>query len=64
MGEACVVVVNNVPDDAEPYIIARFNDGKLWYWGSWDKEDVAIDIAEQVNGLVVERVINKPLPFK
>lgn len=50
----CNVEAMNVPKDHDKYIVARLNQGKLWYWGSWDDERKAKIRALEVNGIVVE----------
>lgn len=49
--------VKNVPDYAKDYdyIVARPVDGDLWFWGAWNDEAKAHEVAREVNGLVVER---------
>lgn len=49
----CKVIVRNVPEHAEKYIVARVNEGSLWYWGSWDNKDDAEESARNVEGIVV-----------
>lgn len=51
----CNVEAMNVPKDHDKYIVARLNQGKLWYWGSWDDERKAKITALEINGIVVER---------
>ena len=47
--------VQNVPNDADKYIVVRLVMGELWYWGSWNDKDAADRVAEQFeNGLVLE----------
>ena len=49
------VEIQNVPKDADHYIVARLVMGVLWYWGSWDTIDAAARVAEQFeNGVVLE----------
>lgn len=50
----CIVEAMNVPKDHDKYIVARLNQGKLWYWGSWDDEMEAKRTALWINGIVVE----------
>lgn len=48
--------INNLPDyysDYE-YIVARDIEGELWYWGAYHDQDRANNIAEDINGVVVE----------
>lgn len=48
--------VQNVPKDADKYIVARLVMGELWYWGSWETKKAADRVAEQFdNGVVLER---------
>ena len=47
------VKVNNLPTTAKPYIVARAVDGDLWYWGSWDDEEHAHTVANEIGGIVV-----------
>ena len=59
MGEQlCQVMVNNVSENAKRYIVARWSKdtSSLWYYGSWDNEAQANEIAKLVDGVVV---INK-----
>ena len=45
------VIINNVPDDVEKYVLARSVDGEFWYWGSWADRDSAY---EAMKNLVLE----------
>ena len=58
MAELFQVEVNNVPKDVEKYIVARYdpNTLSLWYWGSWDEKYKADIAAEEITGLVMERI--------
>lgn len=58
MGELYQVEVNNVPDDALDYIVARWSKetSSLWFWGSWETKDQANEISKLVDGIVVKRV--------
>ena len=50
------VKVNNVPPDADRCIVARLDNGELWYWGSWSDKAKADEAAREFdNGVVVER---------
>lgn len=57
MKSKCYVTeVQNVPEITNKYIVARLNDGVLWYWGSWENFDEAFKAAMDFpNGIVVER---------
>jgi hypothetical protein len=52
--------VNNVPDDALDYIVARWSKetSSLWFWGSWETKEQANEISKLVDGIVVKRVKN------
>lgn len=56
--QLCQVIVNNVPNHAEGYIVARINEEtrSLWYWGCWDNKADADECAANVNGIVLRRV--------
>ena len=58
MAELFQVEVNNVPKDVKKYIVARYDPDtlSLWYWGSWDEKYKAQIAAEEVTGLVMERI--------
>ena len=50
-----IVKVNNLPAHTEKYIVAKYVDHSLWYYGSWDNREEAERVAlELENGLVVE----------
>lgn len=52
----CKVKVYNCPEDTEQYIVVRLSNGELWYWGSYEDESEAIEVADEFeNGLVVMR---------
>lgn len=57
MTELYQVEVNNVPDDALEYIVARYDNvtQSLWFWGSWDKENEARKKALEVGNAIVVR---------
>jgi len=52
------VEINNVPEYTEEWIVARVEPGTrlLWYWGSWDDEAQAHEIAKFIDGVVVRRI--------
>jgi hypothetical protein len=52
--QECKVTVHNVPEHAEKYIVARVNEGSLWYWGCWDDEKEAEECASTIGGIVVK----------
>lgn len=45
--------VQNMPATHKTYVVARPCDGDLWYWGSWDSEELAHAVAVEINGIVV-----------
>lgn len=51
-----MVEVKNTPAYAKDYkyIVARLVGGELWFYGAWDNEAKAQEIANQVDGLVVQ----------
>ena len=48
------VVVNNVPNDCERFAVARLSEGELWYWGSWENNEEADNVAKSICGIVVD----------
>ena len=55
----CNVEVMNVPKDHDKYIVARLNEGELWYWGSWEDNQLADLAAREISGIVVEESEDK-----
>ncbi len=53
--QICKVIVRNVPEYANGYIVARVSDNALWYWGCWNDEKEAVECASNVDGIVVRR---------
>jgi len=54
------VEIYNCPDDAYGYIVCRLNSGELWFWGSYEDESEAIEVADEFeNGLVVMRNVQR-----
>lgn len=52
----CNIKMNNLPLQAERFIVARLSNGGLWYWGSWSNKSEAEKAAMQFdNGIVLER---------
>ena len=47
------MTVKNLPATYYPYIVARPYDGDLWFWGSWESEETAHTIANDIGGVVV-----------
>lgn len=51
----CNAVVSNMPRKTEKFVVARVVDTRLWYWGSWDNEPQAREIAKIIDGVVLKR---------
>ncbi len=49
------VTVNNMPESVKKYVVARAVDGTLWYWGTWNDKAEAERVADEIDGLVVEK---------
>ena len=50
------VDIQNTEEDCKRFIVARYCDGQLWYWGSWDlREDAERVVEVMENGIVVVR---------
>lgn len=47
------VVVKNVTDGEEPYLVGRFVDGMIWYWGRFDTFEKAKEVADEIGGMVL-----------
>ena len=54
------VEVMNTPEIVEKYVVARFdeNTNQLWFYGSWNDEIKAKDVAIEIDGIVVRRIDN------
>ena len=52
------VEVKNIPKIVEKFVVARFdeNTNSLWFWGSWNDEIKAKDVAIEIGGIVVRRM--------
>ena len=46
-------IVLNVSKGDRPYVVARVSEGKLWYWGRWDDYDKALEVAKEIDGVVL-----------
>lgn len=53
---ACLAAVNNMPNEIEKYVVARCVSCELWFYGSYEKESQAAEIAKFIDGIVVERI--------
>lgn len=47
------VKVNNLPTNVKPFIVARAVEGELWFWASYDDEELAHINAIEMDGIVV-----------
>ena len=58
MEQQFIVEVNNIPEETEDWVVARFSPQTrdLWYWGSYPKENQAKEIAKLIDGVVVRKV--------
>ena len=45
--------VLNVSKGDRPYVVARVSEGKLWFWGRWDDYDKALEVAKEIDGVVL-----------
>ena len=56
MTKKAVVDVCNVPEYAHKYKywVVRYSAGYLWYWGAFDDENRALEVANAEDGMVVE----------
>lgn len=43
----------NLPNTYKKYIVVRVEDGKMWYWGSWDSLDIAEDNVKIIDGILL-----------
>ena len=52
----CQIEVNNLPSyDLDRYTVFRLDDGDLWFYGTYENEDRAKEVAKELgNALVVE----------
>ena len=51
------VTIHNMPEyaTAYKYVVATFDRGSLWFWGAWDDENKAREVAyERDNRIVLE----------
>lgn len=48
--------INNLPEYANEYkyIVARWYDDELWFYGAWNDEEKAEKAAEEIFGKVVK----------
>lgn len=48
------VRINNMPADHKPFIVVNNVNGVLWYYGSYDTQDRALEVAQAYGMVVVE----------
>lgn len=55
---ACKIIVNNIPDDTDQWVVARIgaDDKTLWYWGSYSEKSRAENVANTLGGIVLESI--------
>ena len=55
--KTCGLEVNNLPENLHNYIVVRIDDSNLtaWYWGCWDDQDTAVEVAQEIGGIVVRK---------
>ena len=48
--------INNLPAYANEYAysVARFVDDELWFYGAYENENRADEVANEINGIVIE----------
>lgn len=58
MAAQFIVEINNLPEEVDDWVVARYSPQTrdLWYWGSYDNEAQAKEIAKLIDGLVVRKV--------
>lgn len=58
MAAQFIVEINNLPEETEDWVVARYSPQTrdLWYWGSWDNEAQAREVAKLIDGVVVRKV--------
>lgn len=47
------VVVKNVIEGDEPFLVGRFVDGMIWFWGRFDTYENAKRCADEIGGMVL-----------
>lgn len=47
--------INNIPTYAKEYkwIVARLEDSEYWFWGAWNDEKKALEIADKLENAAV-----------
>ena len=53
--ESGSIIVRNIPEDHEQFVVARYSDHELWFWGSWSDKKAAEKVIDQIeNSILVE----------
>ena len=58
MKTAAITPVNNVPDyakDTRFWVVTR-NEDEFWFYGAWDDEKRAKDVAKKIEGYVLMNI--------
>lgn len=52
---AVTVQVYNVPDYANDhdFMVAKYDAGRLWFYGAYDDENRALEVANEIDGLEI-----------
>ena len=53
------IKVNNVSEYGKTckYLVCRVVDGQAWFYGAWNDYDKALEVAQEIDGVVVEEAI-------
>lgn len=49
-----MITINNLPENHRAFIVARNVEG-YWYYGSYETEERAFEVAEEIGGQVFRR---------
>ena len=49
-----MITINNLPENHRAFIVARKVEG-YWYYGSYETEERAFEVAEEIGGQVFRR---------
>lgn len=47
------IKINNAPAELRTFTVCRVFEYELWYWGTYDEEEVALKAARDINGVIV-----------
>lgn len=48
------VIINNLDEDHERFVVARLVENELWYWGSWDDSAEAQRVAHEMGAYMID----------